>query len=145
MGALPKLLLSLVFTCAAHAEFLRIEVSMKDMNCLSCSDSMGKAFERMRGVKRVDVNAEKGTVALELAEQNRVTIEQVWDTIKRIGFTPGDTTVTVRGSVSGDSLKISVIDKVISLEGRATDGENVELKGTITPPPDPRTPMKLRL
>jgi len=139
-----KLLLMLMALSTARAEFLRIEVSMKDMNCASCADSLAKAFEKMRGVQRVDVSMEKGTATLELAEQNRVTIEQVWDTVKRIGFTPGDTKVLVRGNVSGDSLTISVIDKTIAIEGRAPQG-GVSLKGTITPPTDPRTKITLRI
>jgi copper chaperone CopZ len=137
------LLLTIAFT--ARAEFLRVEVFMKDMNCQSCSESLGKAFERLRGVKHVEVNFKDGTVALDLADQNRVTLEQVWDAIKRVGFTPGDTKVTVRGAVKSDSLTISIIDKTIQIEGHTTDAENMELKGTITPPPDPRTPMKLRI
>jgi copper chaperone CopZ len=140
-----KLLLMLFILSGAHAEFLRIEVSMKDMNCASCSDSLGKAFEKMRGVRNVDVRMEKGSVALELADGNRVALEQVWDIIKRIGFTPGETKVTVRGAVKGATLNVSVIDKTIQLEGTATEGERVELKGIIAPPPDPRTPLKLRI
>jgi copper chaperone CopZ len=140
-----KLLPLLLLLSSAHAEFLRIEVSMKDMNCASCSESLGKAFEKMRGVQHVEVAIEKGTVVLELADKNRVTLEQVWDTVKRIGFTPGETKVAVRGAVKGSALNISVIDKTIQLEGRAAEGENVELKGSITPPPDPRTPIKLTL
>ena len=142
----PRILLLL--TAAASltpAEFLRVEVFMKDMNCPSCSDSLGKAFEKMRGVKHVAVSMNDGTVTLELADQNRVTLEQVWDSIKRVGFTPGDTKVTVRGAVKGASLTISVIDKTIAIDGSAPEGESVELKGTITPPPDPRTPVKLRI
>ena len=139
-----KLLLLLTVLATAHAEFLRIEVFMKDMNCASCSDSMGKAFEKIRGVEHVDVSMEKGTVTLELAEKNRVTIEQIWDTVKRIGFTPGETKVTVRGNVKGDSLEISVIDKTTVIEGQAPQGE-VTIKGTITPPPDPRTKITLRV
>ena len=77
-------------------------------------------------------------MALELAEKNRVTIEQVWDTLKRIGFTPGDSKVTVRGNVKGDSLEISIIDKTIAIDGQAPKGE-ATLKGTIAPPPDPQT------
>jgi copper chaperone CopZ len=136
-------LLLLLIAITAHAEFLRMEVFMKDMNCPSCSESLGKAFEKMRGVQHVEVGMKDGTVTLELADQNRVTLEQVWDTIKRIGFTPGDTKVTVRGAVKGTSL--TVAGKAIVIEGRAPEGENVELKGTITPPPDPRTPVKLRI
>jgi len=139
-----KLLLILMTLQTARAEFLHMEVSMKDMNCASCSESLGKAFEKMRGVQHVDVSMEKGTVTLDLAEQNRVTIEQVWDTVKRIGFTPGDTKVTVRGNANGDSLTISVIDKTIAIEGRAPQGE-VTVKGTITPPVDPCAKITLRV
>jgi copper chaperone CopZ len=139
-----KLLLLLMALSTARAEFLRIEVFMKDMNCASCSDSMGKAFEKIRGVWHVEVSMDKGTVTLDLAEKNRVTIEQVWDTVKRIGFTPGDTKVTVRGEVKGDSFTISVIDKTIGIEGHAPQGE-ASLTGTITPPTDPRTRLILRV
>ena len=141
----PRIVFALAAVCSLRAEFLHIEVSMKDMNCPSCSGSMGKAFERIRGIKHVDVNQDAGTVALELADQNRVTLEQVWDTVKRIGFTPGDTKVTVRGAVAGDKLTISLLDKTIAIEGHAKDAESVVLNGSITPPPDPRTPMRLRL
>ena len=61
-----KLLLLLTVLGTARAEFLRIEVFMKDMNCASCSDSMGKAFEKIRGVQHVDVSMDKSTVTLEL-------------------------------------------------------------------------------
>ena len=142
---LPRLLLLVMAACTAQAEFLHVEVFMKDMNCPSCSESLQKVFERLRGVKRVNVSMNDGTVALDLADQNRVTLEQVWDAIKRIGFTPGETKVIVRGTVKGDLLTISGIDKTIKIEGRAAEAENVELKGTILPPPDPRTPMKLRV
>jgi copper chaperone CopZ len=136
-------LLLLLIAITAHAEFLRMEVLIKDMNCPSCSESLGKAFEKMRGVQHVEVGMKDGTVTLELADQNRVTLEQVWDTIKRIGFTPGDTKVIVRGQVKGAQLIVA--GKTIAVEGRAPEGENVELKGTITPPPDPRTTIKLRI
>jgi copper chaperone CopZ len=135
------LLTALSFT--VRAEFLSVEVFMKDMNCQSCSDSLGVAFGKIRGVSHVDVNMQAGTVALDLASGNRVMLEQIWDTIKRIGFTPGETKVTVRGTVKGSTL--TVLDKAIALEGSAAEGENVELKGVITPPPDPRTPVKLRI
>ncbi len=140
-----RLLVLLIAACAAHGEFLRIEVFMNDMNCPSCSESLGKAFERMRGVQHVDVSIKEGAVTLSLADRNRITMEQVWDAIKRVGFTPGDANVIVRGSVKGDFLTISGIDKTIVIEGGAPDGENVELKGVIAPPPDPRTPLKLRI
>jgi copper chaperone CopZ len=137
-----KLLLLFAAAMTMNAEFLRMEVFMKDMNCPSCSESLGKAFEKMRGVTHVEVSMKDGTVTLDLADGNRISIEQVWDTVKRIGFTPGDTKVTVRGAVKGASLM--VLDRRIDIEGPAQEGESVELKGVIAPPPDPRSPIKLR-
>jgi len=137
------LLLLTALSLSARAEFLRVEVFMKDMDCQSCSDSLGVAFGKIRGVSHANVNMQDGTVAIDLTSGNRVTLEQIWDTIKRIGFTPGETKVTVRGSVKGSTL--TVLDKTIAIEGKADEGENVELKGAITPPPDPRTPIKLRI
>src|SRR5437899_1914554 len=98
---LPFLLLVSGF---AHAEFLRIEVFIRDMNCPSCTDTLVSAFKRMRGVEKVDVDFKAGTVNVELAPQNRVGVEQAWDAIKRVGFTPGETKVTVRGNVKGSRL-----------------------------------------
>jgi hypothetical protein len=40
---------------------------------------------------------------------------------------------------------VSGIDRKILIEGHAAEAENVELKGTTAPPPDPRTPVKLRV
>ena len=142
---LPRLMLTLLAAVTARSEFLHVEVYMKDMNCPSCSDSLEKAFEKVRGVKHAAVNRNDGTVTLELADQNRVTLLQVWDLIKRIGFTPGETKVIVRGAVKGDSLVISTIDQTIKIDGHAAEAENAELKGTITPPADPRAPIRLHL
>src|SRR5580704_9045423 len=103
-----RLLLLAIAALTARAEFLRVEVHMKDMDCASCSVSLEKAFERLRGVRHVDLSMNDGSVTLELADQNRVTLEQIWDAIKRVGFTPGDTKVTVRGAVKGDALVVSV-------------------------------------
>ena len=141
----PRILLLAMASFLARAEFLRVEVHMKDMDCASCSDSLGKAFEKMRGVKHVEVGMNNGTVTLELDDQNRIPLERIWEMIKRVGFTPGETKVIVRGAVKGDSLVISGIDRTIRIDGHSADAENAELTGTITPPPDPRTPMRIRI
>jgi copper chaperone CopZ len=138
-----KLLLLFAAAMTMNAEFLRMEVFMKDMNCPSCSESLAKAFEKMRGVTHVEVSMKDGTVTLDLADRNRIAIEQVWDTVKRIGFTPGETKVTVRGAVKGASL--TVLDRKIDIDGPALEGEEVTLKGIITPPADPRATIRLRI
>src|SRR5271168_491621 len=143
---MPKLpVVMLIAAGLLRGEFLRVEVFMRDMSCESCSESLGSALKRLRGVENATVDFKAGTVAVELAERNRVGVEQVWDAIKRVGFTPGETKVVVRGTVSGKKLDVPEIGKAFEIEGTAAEGEGVRLKGTITPPPDPRTPIRIRV
>jgi copper chaperone CopZ len=122
-----------------------MEVFIRDMNCQSCTDSLGAGLQKMRGVERVNVDFKAGTVALDLAPRNRVGIDQVWDAIKRVGFTPGVTKVGVRGTVKGQTLEVPEINRIFVIEGVTREGEGVELKGAMAPPPDPRSPVKIRI
>ena len=128
-----------------QAEFLRIEVSITDMNCASCTETLVGSFKRMRGVERVEADSQAWTVRLDLAAGNRIGVEQAWDAIKRVGFTPGETRVTVRGVMKAGKLEVPETGKIFDIEGSPPVGEDVEINGAITPPPDPRTPVKIRL
>jgi copper chaperone CopZ len=137
-------ILLLIGSCVIRAEFLHVQVSVRDMNCESCSESLGSILKRMRGVENVDIDYKAATVRLDLAPENRIGVEQVWDAIKRVGFTPGSTKVDVRGVVSGGRIEVREANKTYRLEGPAPDGET-EIKGTTEPPPDPRTPIVIRV
>ncbi len=145
MEVLKIFLLAGLAAGALRAEFLHVEVFIRDMNCESCTDSLAGAFKRMRGVERVNVDFKAGTVALDLGPQNRVGVDQIWDAIKRVGFTPGETKVVVRGSVKASKLEVAEINKTFELDGKIPEGDQVEVKGSTTPPPDPRAPVKIRI
>ena len=133
----------------ARAEFLHIEVFIRDMNCESCSATLAASLQRMRGVEKAEVDFKAGTVRLDLAEKNRTGVEQVWDAIKRVGFTPGETKVSVRGALKASKLEVPEIGKTFEIRfppgAREPEGDSVELTGVITPPPDPRTPIVIRV
>jgi copper chaperone CopZ len=133
------------FTGTTRAEFLEIRVFIRDMNCESCTETLTAAFKRMRGVESVEVDFKAATVALKFAPQNRLGVDQVWDAIKRVGFTPARTDVKVRGSVKGTKLEVPEINKTFEIDGPAPEGDSVELKGTTAPPPDPRTPVRIKI
>lgn len=137
-------ILLLLSACGVRAELLHIQVLVRDMTCESCSESLGSLLKRMRGVENVDIDYKAATVRLDLAAQNRIGIEQVWDAIKRVGFTPGATKVDLRGVVSGNRIEVREADKTYQIEGHAPEGET-EVKGTIEPPPDPRTPIVIHI
>ena len=48
-GMIGRLLLCALAANLAHAEFIRIDVAIRDMNCESCSQSLQSSLERMRG------------------------------------------------------------------------------------------------
>jgi copper chaperone CopZ len=134
---------------AARAEFLHIDVFIRDMSCESCSATLAASVQKMRGVEKAEVDFKAGTVRVELAEKNRIGVEQVWDAIKRVGFTPGETTVSVRGNLKASKLEVPEIGKTFDVQfrpgARAPEGDSVEVAGAITPPPDPRTPIVIRV
>jgi copper chaperone CopZ len=128
-----------------RGEFLRVEVFMRDMSCESCSESLGSALKRLRGVENATVDFKAGTVAVEMTPGSGVGVEQVWDAIKRVGFTPGETKVVVRGTVRGNKIEVPETGKTFEIEGAAREGDGVQLNGTTAPPPDPRTPIRIRV
>lgn len=129
---------------SVRAEFLRIEVTVRDMNCQSCSESLASILKRMRGVETAEMDYQAATVLVRLAPQNRLSVEQIWDAIKRVGFTPAGTRVEVRGVVAGGRIEVREANKIYQIDGHAADGE-VELKGSTAPPADPRTPVVLHV
>jgi copper chaperone CopZ len=139
-----RALLLFSIAAAARAEFLDIKVFIRDMNCESCSDTLRGSLKRLRGVEDAEVDFKAGTVAVKLASQNRLGPDQIWDAIKRVGFTPGATDVRVRGSVKDGKFEVAETGKTFEIDGHAV-GENVEIKGSTAPPPDPRTPIRIKV
>jgi copper chaperone CopZ len=140
-----RIVMLLMIAGFARAEFLRVDVAIRDMNCEPCSQSLQASLERTRGVEKVEVDFKTALVRVKLAEKTRIGVDQVWDAIKRVGFTPGETTVTVRGAVHGSKLEVPETGKTFVIDGRVTEGDSVEVTGAITPPPDPRTPIVIRV
>jgi copper chaperone CopZ len=147
--AMKFLIAMLLVAGAARAEFLHMEVFIRDMNCQPCTESLAAAFKRMRGVDNVDVDFQAGTVKIDLAKGNRVGVEQAWDAIKRVGFTPGETKVRVRGTVKLDGakkvLEVEGVSKLFAIEGDDVATGETELRGTTQPPPDPRTMAVIKI
>lgn len=83
----------------AYAELLRVEQAFGGFECLSCVESIVKGVKRLRGVQSAEVDAKRGMVRIELAEGNRVKLDAIRDAIKATGFTPGEATITAKGSL----------------------------------------------
>lgn len=140
-----SVLFLLIAAGGLRAEFLEMRVEIRDMNCVPCSENLAASLKRMRGVEDAAIDLKGGTVSLKLASGNRLGPAEIWDAIKRVGFTPAATEVRVRGSLKQGKLEVPPTGKIFEVDGQATNAENVELKGATAPPSDPRTPLRIKI
>jgi hypothetical protein len=98
------------------------------------------------GVESVEVSLGKGLAAIKLKPGNTLTPEQLWGTVRKNGFTPKEASVSVRGSVEGGRLKVTGTGTVLDLRPQAAQAGTVLIaQGTLSPPPDAKTPLVLHV
>jgi copper chaperone CopZ len=116
-----KLLMLFAPLALAQAEFLQVMLAVDKMDCATCVKSMEMGLKKIRGVEKVAVDPAAG-VEFTLAPGNRISLEQLRDAIKGVGFRPGDAKVTVRGTpVTHDGrwrFEVEGIGKVYNLSSR---------------------------
>ena len=119
-----------------------------------CAHAVSVALKRFPGVDSVDVSLNKGQAAVKLKPGNAVKAEQLWDAIRKNGFTPKDTRVVVRGTLTGNKLKVTGTDQTYDLaadpvapkaldETAKRSGETVTIDGRLVPPKDFKSPVPL--
>jgi len=63
-------------------------------------ESLPSRLQRLRGVESATVDLQRGVLKIQLAEQNRVRLEQVRDMIEQDGTKVKSAAVTVKGELS---------------------------------------------
>ena len=89
----------------ASAEFRRIELEVRDMDCASCVVSLRNSLKKIKGIESADLSPERGSAILTLLADNKISLDRVRDAIKGAGFTPRMATVIVRGKAITDQGK----------------------------------------
>lgn len=97
MKLLPLFLLA---AFPALAQFRSIEITFEGIGCASCMESLPSRMQRLRGVESTKVDVQHSTLKIQLAEQNRVRLEQVRDMIEQDGTKAKSAVVTVKGDLS---------------------------------------------
>ncbi|MDA1314669.1 MAG: hypothetical protein O2968_15120 [Acidobacteria bacterium] len=82
------------------AQFVRIEVAFEDTGCASCIESLEGRLGRVRGIERVELDAEHGLVTLHLAADNRVRLTPLLSRITQDGTKITRTVVVARGTIT---------------------------------------------
>src|SRR5581483_4180398 len=84
-----KFALLVLLGVPACAQFRSMEIAFQGIDCASCMESLPSRLQRQRGVLKI-----------QLAEQNRVRLEQVRDMIEQDGTKVKSAAVTVKGELS---------------------------------------------
>jgi copper chaperone CopZ len=99
--------LLLLAVSALSAEFLQIEVTFEDIGCASCVESLQGRLARVRGVAKVEVDAQKRTALLELQAGNQVRLAPLLSRITQDGTKVTGVAVSARGAIESTQQGLS--------------------------------------
>jgi copper chaperone CopZ len=96
----PQALLLLLLSAApAHAEYRRIELKVLGMDCATCAHGVRVAMQKLDGVETVALSLERAQAEVDLKPDNRLSLDQFRQVVKRNGFEPKEAAVTAVGTV----------------------------------------------
>ncbi len=133
------LLLLLVLAPSLHAEFLRVEVTFQDTGCASCVASLEGRLSRVRGMERVEIDAERGVATIHLAPGNRVRLTPLLSRITLDGTEILGTQVEALGLIESRSKGLMFIPTNLNQTYRL-EWESEAGKAT----PEPAAPYRVR-
>jgi copper chaperone CopZ len=98
-------LLPLLFALISIAEFVHVEQSVTGLDCMSCAESAPRNLKKIKGVDSASFRTKDSVAVLELKSGNTVSLGDIRDAVKRMGYTPAGAKVTVRGEARKDGGK----------------------------------------
>ena len=124
---------------------------------MTCAYAVRGALQKFSGVEKVDVSLNKGLATVTLKPGNAVRLSDVWETVRKNGFTPKETKVVIRGDVVGGTnseLKVTGTNETYRLlpapkaqtavdEVRRYVGKTVTVEGTLHPMKDSKAAVPL--
>jgi copper chaperone CopZ len=124
---------------------------------MTCAYAVRGALKKVAGVESVEVSLNKGLATVKLKAGNTVQPQELWEVVRKNGFTPKETRVVVRGAIAISpqlQLKVSGSNQVLNLTGDAKvvqeaakqNGNNVLAEGSLKPGKDLKAavPMEVR-
>jgi cation transport ATPase len=141
-------LLPLLFALVSIAEFLHVEQSVTGLDCMSCAESAPRNLKKIKGVESASFRTKDSVAVLELKPGNTVTLGDIRDAVKRMGYTPAGAKVTVRGEARKDGekwiLHVAGFDAQYPLdvpsEQEIRESGVMTIEGSLT---DPSGPLKV--
>jgi copper chaperone CopZ len=141
-------LLPLLFALISLSEFLHVEQSVTGLDCMSCAESAPRNLKKIKGVDSATFRTKDSVAVLELKPGNTVTLGEIRDAVKRMGYTPASAKVTVRGKARKEGtkwiLRVAGVDAEYPLDVAAgqeiRDSGVTIIEGSLA---DPSGPLKV--
>ena len=111
---------------------------------MSCAESAPRNLKKIKGVESASFRAKDSVAVLELKPGNTVTIGEIRDAVKRMGYTPAGAKVTVRGEPRKDGVKsilrVTGVDAEYPLDKEIRGIGVAIIEGSL---PDPSGPLRV--
>src|SRR6266550_4693205 len=102
---LPILFALIVAAGPLCAELLHVEQPVGGLDCVSCAQSVDKTLKKIKGVETATFRIADAVAVLEMKPGNNTALEEIRDAVKRIGYTPKEAKLTVRGEPAQEDGK----------------------------------------
>ena len=119
-----------------------------------CAHVVDVGLKKVPGAASVSVSLNPGSATLKLKPGNTVQMPQIWEIVRKNGFTPKTTRVVARGQAHGDTFTIGGTNETFVLKAdpknpaafaelKRHDGQTVTVNGTLMPQKDVKKPTPL--
>lgn len=123
---------------------------------MTCAYAVRGALKKFPGVDSVDVSLNQGLATVKFKPDNRIRPEELWEAVRKNGFTPKETRILVRGTVAEGKLVVSGTGQTFLLspsakaptalvEVKQQSGKAVTVEGTLTPSKDRAAQIPLQV
>ena len=123
---------------------------------MTCAYAVRGALRKVAGIESVEVSLNKGLATVKLKGGNTVQPQELWEIVRKNGFTPKETRVVVRGAIGLSpqiQLKVSGSNQALKLTGDAKlvqeaarqNGNTVVAEGSLKPGKDLKSAVPLEV
>jgi len=119
-----------------------------------CAHVVDVGLKKVPGADAVTVSLNPGSATVKLKSGNMVRMPQLWEIIRKNGFTPKTTRIVARGQAQGERFTVGGTNETFVLKAdprnpaaleelKKHDGQTVTLNGTLMPQKDVKKPVPL--
>ncbi len=103
--SLPAVITVILAAGPLCGELLHVEQPVGGLECISCAQSVDKTLKKIKGVETATFRIAGAVAVLEMKPGNTVPLEEIRDAMKRIGYTPKEAKIKVRGEAGMEDGK----------------------------------------